>query len=83
MSADSKIKLSDTCEHGVMLTCFDLELADQFEDFLTEDCFVFFNTKQGVQEVAFFFGQASSEQKVSALYERFQKSRNQILKATQ
>ncbi len=71
MSTNSEIKISETAEYGAMLRCPDTELADQFEDFLTESCFVLFKTKLDSQEVTFFFGQASSVQKVRDLYERF------------
>lgn len=71
MSISSEIKISETVEYGAMLRCPDTELADQFEDFLTESCFVLFKTKLDSQEVTFFFGQASSVQKVRDLYECF------------
>lgn len=71
MSTSSEVKISETPEYGTMLRCPDPELADQFEDFLTESCFVLFKTKLDSQEVTFFFGQASSVQKVRDLYERF------------
>jgi len=46
-------------------------LADQFEDFLTERCFVLFNTKFDEARVSIYFGQASSIENVRELYERF------------
>ncbi|CAK0773630.1 conserved hypothetical protein [Gammaproteobacteria bacterium] len=61
----------DSPEYGTVLKCYDLIVADEFEDFLTESCFVFFQTKFDQNEVTFFFGQASSVQKVRDLFKRF------------
>lgn len=71
MSADCEVEITDTLEYGGVLKCHDIELADQFEDFLTESCFVLFNTKLDRDEVTFYFGQASSTSKIRELYERF------------
>lgn len=71
MSKVVTIDVSDSPEYGAILKCPDVEIADQFDDFLTESCFVFFQTKFEQDEVSFFFGQSSSVQKVRDLYERF------------
>lgn len=61
----------DDTEYGVVLKFRDIEAADQFDDFLSESCFVLFQTKFEKDEVSFYFGQASSVDKVKELYGRF------------
>lgn len=58
--------------YGVVLRCTDAEVADQFEDFLSEKNFVLFSTKFQGAEVVFYFGQASSLDAVRRLVERFE-----------
>jgi len=71
MSTSSNVEILETTEYGTVLKCQDTEVADRFEDFLTEHCFVFFKTKMEPDEISFFFGQASSESKVRSLFESF------------
>lgn len=71
MSIFSQVEISETAEFGVILQCNDAETADQFEDFLTERCFVLFNIRQQGEGILFYFGQASSHEKVRELYARF------------
>lgn len=66
-----KVEITETHEHGVVFKCFDVELADQFEDFLSEHCFVLFNLKIEGNETVFYFGQAASTLKIRSLYEKF------------
>jgi hypothetical protein len=73
MNTNNSVDIFETPEHGVVLLCRNLEMADQFEDFLTEHCFVLFNISLNNSEVSFFFGQASALSKVHGLYERFKK----------
>lgn len=63
--------ISETAEEGVSLRLVDAELADEFEDYLSEQCFVLFNLAFDENGVIFHFGQASERSKVLALYERF------------
>lgn len=72
MSVDSGFKIDEEPTYGVVLRCTDAELADQFEDFLSEKNFVLFNTKFRETEVVFYFGQASSVDAVRRLVERFE-----------
>ena len=65
------MEIIETSEYGTELQCYDVDTADRFEDFLTEQCFVFFNLKQENGAVSFFFGQASAPLKVRDLYDRF------------
>jgi hypothetical protein len=67
----SNAEITETRDMGVVLLCKSVEIADSLEDFLTEQCFVFFNIKPQDETVSFYFGQASSLDKVCALYERF------------
>ena len=47
------------------------EVAERFEEFMTEECFVHFVVKNEPEEVWFLFGQTASERKVSDLYSLF------------
>lgn len=71
MSADPRFQIGEEPKYGVVLRFTDAELADQFEDFLSEKNFVLFNTKFEEAEVLFYFGQASSRDAVERLIERF------------
>jgi len=71
MSTYSDIEITETEDLGVILHCKDVEVADGLEDFLTERCFVLFNIRPQGATVSFYFGQASSGDKVRQLYERF------------
>lgn len=71
MSKDAEVEIEETAEYGVVLHCHDIEVADKFEDFLTERCFVLFNIRPEVAKISFYFGQASALAKVQELYERF------------
>lgn len=71
MNKYSQVEIGETAEFGVTLQCKDAEIADQFEDFLTEKCFVLFNLRPQGEEISFYFGQASTQEKVRELYARF------------
>jgi len=73
MSAE--VEVFETSEHGTVLRCRDTELADQFEDYLTEQCYVLFSTRFESTATSFFFGQASSVATVRELFDRFTRSR--------
>lgn len=68
---DRSPTITESKEYGTVLTLGDAELADQFEDFLTERCFVLFTTKMEPTAVSFHFGQASAASKVQELFDRF------------
>jgi hypothetical protein len=72
VSVESKFQVDDDPKYGVVLRCTDAEVADQFEDFLSEQNFVLFNTKFQEGEVLFYFGQASSASAVEQLLKRFE-----------
>lgn len=67
----ARVEISDSAQYGATWTSKDAELADRFEDFLTERCFVLFKTRFERDEVSLLFGQASSADKVRELYDRF------------
>ncbi len=71
MSEHSNVEITETKDFGVVLHCKDVEVADGLEDYLTERCFVLFNIRPEGETVSFYFGQASSREKVSQLYEDF------------
>lgn len=41
----ARVEISDSAQYGATWTSKDAELADRFEDFLTERCFVLFKTR--------------------------------------
>jgi hypothetical protein len=71
MSAGDKFHIDEEPTYGVVLHCTDAELADQFEDFLSEKNFVLFSTKFQEGEVLFYFGLACSAESVWRLLDRF------------
>jgi hypothetical protein len=73
MTTGAGIEIVESPEFGPILKCRDADVADQFEDFLTEKCFVLFKIKFDPEEVSFLFGQTSSVSRVRELYERFQR----------
>ncbi len=68
---DTRFEISETKEHGVVLKINDAELADEFDDFVNEDCYVFSELKFESDRVYFYFGQAACTEKVRDLVERF------------
>ena len=71
MSKYSNVEIIETEDLGVVLHCHDVDAADRLEDFLTERCFVLFNIRPQGACILFYFGQASSVDKVCQLYDRF------------
>lgn len=71
MRLSNDVEVIENPEYGVILKYSNLELAEQFEDFLTECCFVLFNVKLELGVTSFFFGQASNQINVIDLYNRF------------
>ena len=68
---DARFEISETKEHGGVLRINDAELADQFDDFVNEDCYVFTELKFETDYVYFYFGEASCIDKIRDLVERF------------
>jgi hypothetical protein len=77
MSKNNDVEILETPEYGSFLVCRDAEVANQFEDFLTERCFVLFKVSLDGDKISFFFGQASAPSKVRDLYERFTNENNE------
>ncbi|MDC5329058.1 hypothetical protein OHW61_04685 [Acinetobacter baumannii] len=71
----SNVKIIEDPEYGVILVCQDLELADQFEDFLTEKDSMLFHIKFEPNQVLFFFGKTNTTSKVKELFNQFMLSR--------
>jgi len=68
---DARFQISETKEHGCVLRINDAELADQFDDFVTEDCYIFTELKFETDCIYFYFGQASCVEKIRDLVESF------------
>ncbi|WP_459659955.1 hypothetical protein ACL9Z5_002331 [Acinetobacter calcoaceticus] len=64
----SNVQIIEDAEYGVILVCQNLELADQFEDFLTEKHSVLFHIKFEPNQVSFFFGKTNTTSKVKELF---------------
>ena len=71
----ANVQIIEDPEYGVILVCQDLELADQFEDFLTEKHSVLFHIKLEPNQVSFFFGKTNTTSKVKKLFNQFMLSR--------
>jgi hypothetical protein len=71
MNTRISVEIQELHEYGTILKIGDTEVADQFEDFLTEHRFVLFNVKFEPDGVSFYFGQASSAARVRDLYNVF------------
>lgn len=63
--------ITETAEYGVALRLIDTELADEFDDYLSEQVYVLFNIAYDENGVIFYFGLASERSKVLALFEGF------------
>lgn len=68
---DIRFEISETREHGGILRINDVDLADEFDDFISENCYVFTELKFEIECVYFYFGQASSAEKIKSLVEIF------------
>ncbi|OCZ68915.1 hypothetical protein [Acinetobacter pittii] len=67
----SNVQIIEDSEYDVILVCQDLELADQFEDFLTEKHSVLFHIKFEPNQVSFFFGKTKNTSEVKDLFNQF------------
>ena len=67
----ARFEISETKEHGGILKFNDAELADKFDDFVNEDCYVFTEIKFEAECVCFYFGQAACIEKIKDLVNRF------------
>lgn len=72
---NSNVQIIEDPEYGVILVCQNLELADQFEDFLTEKHSVLFHIKFERNQVSFFFGKTNTTSKVKELFNQFMLTR--------
>jgi len=72
VSRQSLFRVEEDVKFGVVARCMDAEVADEFEDFLSERNYVLFNTKFEENDVLFYFGLASSQDRVKLLIQRFQ-----------
>ncbi len=68
----TQFQISESKEHGITLRIDDIEIADEFDDFLNENCYVLTQMKLASDYVDFYFGQASCIEKVTELVQRFQ-----------
>ena len=68
---DTRFNIAETEEHGGILMFYDVELADEFDDFANENCYVFTEVKFEPDCVCIYFGQASCVEKIGELVERF------------
>jgi hypothetical protein len=69
-------EISENNDYGVIIVVNDVEIADEFDDFLNEDCYVFSEVKFEADKVIFYFGQAGSTEKARVLVEKFNMGKN-------
>lgn len=67
----SDFAITESEETGITVIVRDFELADEFEDYLTEQQFVLFNIRENKFIFEFLFGQAASLDKVEQLIQKF------------
>ncbi len=68
---DTRFEIYETKDHGVILRINDTELADEFDDFVNKDCYIFSELKFESNCVHIYFGQAGCMEKVRDLVEKF------------
>ena len=73
MSKVGIIKVLDDLHSGTILWCYDIEIADRFDDFLLTNLDKEIYFKFDDDCVAFYFGKEFSVSEVSELYMKFQK----------
>ena len=67
----ARVVILDDPQYGPVLRTDDADLADRLEDYFTETSYVLFNLRFEETGSSFFFGRASSVDKVRELYEQF------------
>ena len=67
----SLFKISEDSKYGVSLSIDDAELADNFDDYLNDSCYVLVDIKFHNNYVEFYFGQAACVEKVNCIIEKF------------
>jgi hypothetical protein len=63
---------------GISILVEDDELADSFDDFLTEEMYVLYNLRERDGKQEFLFGNAASEIKLSRIIDAFLEGRNNV-----
>ncbi|MFT5534288.1 MAG: hypothetical protein ACI802_002534 [Candidatus Paceibacteria bacterium] len=63
MNKNIDVEIIETAEFGTILKCHDLEVSDEFEDFLTEQCFVPFKVALQAEETSFFLDKQALQKK--------------------
>ncbi|NQY19682.1 hypothetical protein [Alteromonas sp.] len=58
-------------EFGVVAYCEDSDLADKFDDFLTESLYVFYEMKFLENKTEYYFGKASCQEAVNKIIDSF------------
>ena len=71
MSFEQLGKVINDPKYGIILKLRERDVAERFEEFLTEECFVHFIVRTEPDEIWFLFGQVGSERKVRELYQQF------------
>ena len=66
-------EIQETIEQGLFLRIYDSEVADAFDDFLSEECYVLSEIKFEKSFAVFYFGVLGSKEKLQNLIEAFEK----------
>ena len=65
------IQVSDSVDYGPVVRVLDRELADTFDDFVTENFYTFYDMGFKDDAVEFCFGQLASLERVKEVVDRF------------
>jgi hypothetical protein len=76
MTQSVKYEITETSDQGMILQCYDSEVADQFDDFLIEILDEEVHLAFSENKVTFYFGTKFSISEIDSLFETF---RNKIL----
>lgn len=68
---NSPIEVSESIDYGPVVRILDRELADSFDDYVTENFYAFYDTKFADDAVEFYFGQFASVARLKEIVDRF------------
>jgi hypothetical protein len=78
MSDFERARVFDHGETGLVLQCYDTEIADQFDDFLIDNLDQEIPIRFEEGHVSFFFGREFSVTEITALFGKFEKELDMI-----
>jgi hypothetical protein len=70
------LQILDSADYGPIVRVLGRELADAFDDFITENFYAFYDTKFKDETVEFYFGQFGSVARIKEIVDRFNAQNN-------